>query len=172
MNKSDIQYATSIGSITLVGSFGDFPRKSGNCFSVFTKDGEHERRVLNFNYENLKECIRRGVDWPIKIKVYGNKYAIIHDERIPPSWYDSEYCEICSPEKYWPEPQRLRKEREIEAGVIKKGKIDLESGIQIVKRQMLTVYKGFEDLNKEKPLGYTYGKLTEVTVSELPDVDI
>lgn len=115
----EIANALEVTTQTLVGKMGkDFPRKSGNCFSVETDQGK-EYRIVNFNVENWEEMIKRGLELPIKIGILGGRTAIIHDDRIPEEWYDYQYCPTCCPEFYLPEPQKLAKERKRSRGHIK-----------------------------------------------------
>lgn len=101
---------------TLVGSFGDFPRKFGNCFSVEDEDGKNYR-ILNFKIENIKELVRRGeLSWPIKCEALGEHSAVINDGRIPDDWYMDHFCETCTPLDLLPLPQRLQQLRDIQRG--------------------------------------------------------
>lgn len=107
----------SIGMQTLVGTGGqEFPYKRGNCFSMHNDEGEGYR-IVNFNVENLKELIKRGLTWPIKVHPISKRHAILHDERIPHEWYDDRFCSICCPESLLPLPQRAAKFRDREYGV-------------------------------------------------------
>jgi hypothetical protein len=107
--------AVEIGEQTLVGSFGDFPRKHGNCFGLITEEGKNYR-IVNFIVENLEEALERGLEWPIKIIPITERTAIIHDERIPHDWYMDRWCEVCCPHDLLPIPQKLRQDREIKYG--------------------------------------------------------
>jgi hypothetical protein len=112
--------AVEITTTTLVGYHykkeEQFPRPRGNCFSVEVPD-HGEYRIVNFSYENIKEAVRRGVSWPIKILPIGRRVAVLHDARIPWDWYDSKWCETCCPDRLLPPPQRLLHLLEIERGV-------------------------------------------------------
>ena len=98
--------AKSFGSITLVGyHIQNYPSKDGNCFSVKLFD-DSETRVVNFNYENLEELIKRNiVSFPITIEVLGDEHCKISDDRIPKEWYMEEYCQICTPTRFFSEEQ-------------------------------------------------------------------
>lgn len=98
--------ALEIYSHTLLGISGEFPIIKGNCFSVLTdeinKDTPKDptRRILNYNFENLKELIKRGIiDFPIEITPYKQAWAYITDPRIPEEWNVYDYCRICGPKK-------------------------------------------------------------------------
>lgn len=104
---------------TLVGHWAEkFPYPSGNCFSVEFDDGT-QARIVNFGVENLREAIKRGVNYPIKCRLIDEKHAIIHDERIPDNWYKDLWCECCCPKELLPLPQKLVHERQILQGARK-----------------------------------------------------
>ena len=109
--------AKQITSCTLVGYIGkDFPMKRGNCFSVEAEDGK-DYRIVNFNHENIEELLeRRTIEFPVKISPIGEGVALIADERIPTDWYDSRYCETCTPRNLLPQPQQLRIFLDIQSG--------------------------------------------------------
>jgi len=108
--------AFSISEHTLIGVGGDdFPLSSGNCFSVEAEDRKYYR-IINFVLENLEEAIKRGIDWPIEIKILRGRIAVIHDSRIPDSWYSTRFCEVCTPKDMLPLPQLLAHERQIARG--------------------------------------------------------
>lgn len=93
----------AIGMVTLVGvPKTEYPLSWGNCFSArltAEKSGQYAD-IVNFDYENLKELLRRGtLTWPIEI-VYldeARKIALVRDPRIPAEWYRTKYCEVCTP---------------------------------------------------------------------------
>lgn len=127
MNKSDMNTidAYSIGMQTLVGSYGEFPRKHGNCFSLHTNNdpsidynqGKDGYRIVNFNVENLKHLIQYyELDFPIKILPLSDYIAVIHDWRIPDNYYDDRWCEICCPYSLLPIQQQLQQNLEIGRG--------------------------------------------------------
>lgn len=133
-------------SHTLVGydMSAKFPREHGNCFSVMEEllpgaaddikskpDDERweaiskaqkenllrENRIVNFNHENMEELLERGVvQWPIDILVVVPGVAVIHDARIPASWYDKYFCPTCCPTSHLPVTQHLNSMRDIESG--------------------------------------------------------
>jgi len=108
--------AIRIAGQTLVGSFGEFPRKGGNCFSIENED-DKEYRILNFKIENLEELIRRGeLSWPIKCESLSEYSAVVNDGRIPDDWYMDHFCEVCTPLDLLPLPQRLKHLRDIQRG--------------------------------------------------------
>jgi hypothetical protein len=116
LEVGDPLMAEAMTSHTLVGyRDGPYPMASGNCFSVRVDPGE-EYRIVNFGYENLREAIRRGITWPIQILPIALKLAVIHDTRIPDSWYSKQWCETCCPTRFLPPPQRLAHLRDIERG--------------------------------------------------------
>ncbi len=132
-----------VSSTTLIGSYGDFPRARGNCFSVYREEvvGSHgtaprrDFRVLNFNLENLEHLIEiKLVQWPIDILVYENHYALIHDKRIPDEYYQKHFCEVCCPEDLLPMPQRLALDRMILRG--EREIIKTDDGLRIEKRKI------------------------------------
>ena len=107
MNKDKIINGIRIGEITLVAYLGDFPRESGNCFSMVTEKEPY--KIVNFHAENLEELIeRKVVSWPIKIIPISKTEAIVCDERIPDEWYKTEYCTICCPDDLLPPQQKAK----------------------------------------------------------------
>lgn len=109
--------AHRMGSVTLVGYLHtEFPRKHGNCFSVYTDEGSYQ--IVNFNYENLNELLRTEVvSFPITITPLGDtKSAMISDERIPNEWYSSYFCPVCTPTEYLLPTQRLLQILDIKRG--------------------------------------------------------
>ena len=106
MKALDITHSTCVGLPDR-----DDPQSHGNCFGVRADNGK-SYRVANFNLENLESLIRKGLTWPIDIKPLGEGNALIHDPRIGERWYQSEYCEICTPRALLPAPQIDRRERE------------------------------------------------------------
>jgi hypothetical protein len=110
--------AIQIAGSTCVGvSSHDRPQPWGNCFSVKADDGKYYQ-IANFNLENLEALIEKGLAWPIALKSLGERHALIHDSRIGERWYDKEYCEICTPQRFWPAPQVDKREREVLRGAI------------------------------------------------------
>lgn len=108
--------ASSIAGQTLVGSYGEFPRKSGNCFSVRDEKNK-EYKILNFKVENLQELIERNIiSWPVKCVELNERNAVINDGRIPDEWYANHFCETCTPSSLLPLPQRLQQLRDIQRG--------------------------------------------------------
>ncbi len=115
MKIEDLIDAYEVTSTTLIGSFGDFPRSVGNCFSLKT-DIDKDYRIVNFNAENLDELLKRGLTWPVKILPMNERIAIICDARISDKWYDERYCSICCPDSLLPHPQLASQLREIDRG--------------------------------------------------------
>lgn len=116
LDYNKTENAVSVTTITLVGYSADkYPIDGGNCFSVLT-DEDKEYRIVNFGHENWEEMINRGVDYPIKIIPISERQAIVHDSRIPHSWYSDRFCEVCTPLHLRPITQRLRTQRDIECG--------------------------------------------------------
>lgn len=103
-----------------------YPVERGNYFSVSTSNSI-QYSILNFYVENLIEVIRRGIKWPIKIMLMSNSHAVIHDERIPDSWYCERFIETCAPIGILPIPQRLTHLRQIARGQ----RNETERGIKI-----------------------------------------
>lgn len=100
--------ATSITCQTLVGTWGEFPRDHGNCFSMMADDG-HEYKIVNAYAENLEYLLEKGVcGYPIHIKAIGTHTAVLEDRRIPKAFLRGDYCEICCPHGLLPFWQRLR----------------------------------------------------------------
>lgn len=116
MTETNNLKALQIEGRTLIGVSAERPVNFGNCFSVLGSDSRRYK-IVNFFVENLTECIKQGVVFPIQIKVLEDNIAVIHDARIPDEWYRSDFCEACCPEDLLPLPQRLVHEREIEQGV-------------------------------------------------------
>lgn len=115
MNGSELLDGVEIGSQTLIGSFGEFPRSIGNCFDLITSDGKYYR-IVNFVVENLEELLRIGLTWPVKILPLGERTAVICDGRIGDEWYDKEYCTVCCPSNLLPHPQQTKHLRQILRG--------------------------------------------------------
>lgn len=109
--------ADFVTSVTLVGYITDsYPSPRGNCFSVKGQNGQ-SYRILNFNHENLEELMRRDIiEWPIMIHELEPGYAVVADARIPDEWYDTKFCNTCTPRNLLPYPQLLRIELEIMRG--------------------------------------------------------
>lgn len=109
MNYKTVK-AICIEGHTLIGSYGDFPRSSGNCFTVKGKNGKNYR-IVNFIYENLMELEKQGLTWPVEIEVLEENIAVINDPRVADRWYLSKFCEVCCPESLLPVPQLLQHKR-------------------------------------------------------------
>lgn len=106
----------SFGSVTLVEFLGDYPRESGNCFSLLTEEDAYVK-ILNFNHENLKKLIDDGVvSFPIIISKLSEYKAVIVDGRIPDEWYSNKFCEVCTPDDLLPLPQKIKHQLEIDRG--------------------------------------------------------
>ena len=94
-----------IDDVTLVGYMpNSYPTDRGNCFSLIAKGDNIENyesyRIDNFNYENLKELLRLGLTFPIKIEIIESKnringIAAICDSRIGKEWYSTKFCRSC-----------------------------------------------------------------------------
>lgn len=102
--------AVEISEETLVGF--------NNCFSVMTSQRKHYK-IVNFYAEALRSLLHDGLTWPVKIAVLGEKWAAIHDTRIPRDKYCQSFCEICTPTELLPIPQRLRMALDIASGRLK-----------------------------------------------------
>ena len=116
--------AIGIGGRTLVGYDGNFPRRHGNCFSLYTDGPSYD--IVNFNAENLDYLLRNGLFWPIKIVVLGAGIAVINDERIGDRWYQDRFCEVCTPRDLLPITQRLEEERRIALGSMSRKECEAE----------------------------------------------
>lgn len=117
IDKLITKQAIGVTSNTLLGvSSKEYPLEWGNCFSVKTSD-DGNYKIVNFIVENLEEVIRRGVNWPITIKVLSDNIAVINDIRIPHNWYRDRWCTTCCPKDLLPIPQQLEYERNILSGV-------------------------------------------------------
>lgn len=123
--------AHHIGCVTLVGvSSTDYPLGLGNCFDLITQSEipqtlpekikvmeSNSYRIVNFVYENFIELFERGtLNWPVKIHPISKSLAILHDERIPHSWYPKEFCQVCCGYEHLPITQKLAKDRDIKSG--------------------------------------------------------
>jgi hypothetical protein len=108
--------ALEIGSVTLVGVYGEPPHEHGNCFDVKCDDGLW-RRVLNFNHENLEALEKVGLTWPIECEVLSERTVVIMDPRIGERWYQQYYCTVCTPQNLLPITQRQRQLRDIARGL-------------------------------------------------------
>lgn len=110
--------AFAIGDQTCVGIGPyplQFPLQRGNCFSLWVDGGKYYR-VANFYVENLEELLRRGLTWPVEVKMLGDRNLLIHDPRIGERWYSKRYCEICCLKSALPAPQLDAIERDILRG--------------------------------------------------------
>lgn len=105
--QDNMRIPIKFGATTLIGSFGEFPRKTGNCFSLMDEKGEYHR-VVNFNYENLKEWMHRTGQTDVDVECIPKSDHIwmIADERIPKNWYSNRFCEVCTPYRLLPYEQR------------------------------------------------------------------
>lgn len=116
--ESDLKQAVRILGSTLVAvDTRKYPVQHGNCCTVETEGGERYR-ILNFYAENLREAVERGVSWPIRILALSGSHAVVHDCRIPRSWYRPDYCESCTPLELLPPQQALAYAREKEIGAV------------------------------------------------------
>lgn len=107
MNYPESITGVRVTSVTLVGYIvKSYPAPGGNCFSMKCNDGK-ERRIVNFNYENLQHCIANGVTLPIRIIPLSDRIAAVADPRIPRNYYDKTWCTTCCPESLLPIPQRI-----------------------------------------------------------------
>lgn len=107
--------ATEIGSQTLVGYSGPYPRPSGNCFSLKAEGNYY--KILNFGAENLNYALNNGlITWPIRIHPLSENHAVIHDERIPHNWYQDRFCNLCTPKDLLPITQQLHNHLDILSG--------------------------------------------------------
>ncbi len=151
MKENDIVEGIEITMETLVGSFGKYPRKFGNCFSMRTNNDKHYR-IVNFNVENLRELIRLEVKLPVKLLPLRDGTAVICDERIPDEWYNTEYCSVCCPHDLLPHPQQARYIRQIMRG----DRREITTEIDGVKMTIVKSRLG----GSEKTVGYK-GKTVE-----------
>ena len=100
---------TEIGSQTLVGTSGAYPRASGNCFDVICDGHKQSFKIANFHIENLKKLMQfKMIELPIHCYFISDKVALIADPRVPLSWYQNHFCEVCTPFDLLPLPQQLR----------------------------------------------------------------
>lgn len=93
-----MQIPTAIGSTSLVGVSGEYPRGFGNYISLYDKNSKEEYFVVNLSYEDLEDAIKLGiVGDTIEADIYeceGEKVAFITDTRLPekarsPRWWYS-----------------------------------------------------------------------------------
>ncbi len=111
--------ARCVGETTCVGFNADkYPAEHGNCFSVENVTDGKGFKILNFIHENLAELMREGLTWPVRCQSLSDRHAVIHDERIPDSFYERWFCEVCCPVDLLPSPQLLRRERWIATGYL------------------------------------------------------
>jgi len=121
--------AVAITGHTLVGyNTDEYPIKRGNCFSVETEDGKNYR-ILNFGLENLEHLLaEKGLTWPVKIVVLGERHAALSDERIGDRWYQSKFCSVCTPRDLIPLPQLLENDRDEARGTTTRKLVEMEDG--------------------------------------------
>jgi hypothetical protein len=123
----------NIGLQTLVGSFGNYPRKHGNCFSMGT-DNNNSVRIVNFLVENLEYLLKKKwITYPIKLKSVSGYVAIIDDDRIPETFYRKLYCTVCCPSNLLLQEQQDERQRQIESG-----ELIIRNGIEIRKVKATT----------------------------------
>lgn len=123
-----------IGGVTMLGCYiKRYPSPHGNCFSLRDTD-DKEHKVVNFNYENLKEWMKRTGQKDIRVRCIPKSDHIweIADERIPSDWYSKEYCPVCTPLRMLPLEQR---KKEMARSTYKK--VKLEDGGELVLRSTL-----------------------------------
>lgn len=113
----NIKKAVRTSYVTLVGyAAHSFPMESGNCFSVIAEDGK-EYSVVNFNYENLKELLKREeLEWPIDVLPISENHCVIADHRIPIGWYSAKFCETCTPRHLLTPQQKLQRMLDLKSG--------------------------------------------------------
>lgn len=102
--------AVNIGSTTLIGTSGEYPRERGNCFSVSDADGK-DYRIVNFVYENLKHLITKGLTFPLQCEVLDKNIAVVNDHRIGDRWYQTRFCTVCCPDNLLTVPQQMQHRR-------------------------------------------------------------
>jgi hypothetical protein len=125
----------NIGLQTLIGSFGNYPRKHGNCFSMGT-DNNDSVRIVNFLVENLEYLLKKKwITYPIKLKSLSDRsgVAIIDDDRIPETFYRKLYCTVCCPSNLLLQEQQDERQRQIESG-----ELIIRDGIEIRKVKATT----------------------------------
>lgn len=108
-NNGTLGTIESVTTKTLV-SYGssEFPRSTGNCFSVKCSGIDSNIKIVNFNYENLEYLINIGmINFPMTCYFIGEYTAVMYDSRIPLKWYQNHFCTTCCPENLLPMPQRL-----------------------------------------------------------------
>lgn len=121
--------AIAVAGSTLVGYCTDeYPIEYGNCFSVATEDGKNYR-ILNFGLENLEHLLaEKGLTWPVKIVVLGERHAALSDERIGDRWYWPRFCSVCTPRDLIPLPQLLENDRDEARGTTKRTLVEMADG--------------------------------------------
>ena len=123
-----IHNAIAVGSVTLVGHSGPFPRKRGNCFDVICKNTK-TIRIVNLNYENLRHLLSLGtIYWPIRVLEIGEGTGIIYDARVPDDFIDKEWCTTCCSERLLPMSQRIERRMHIAKGEIRIKRCKCEDG--------------------------------------------
>lgn len=116
-NLPRLQAERITGATMMCVRYPTYPFPSGNCFSVLVATDRF--RIVNFNLENLREAVKRGVTWPIQIVDLGEGRAMIHDSRIPDDWYAKEFCTVCTPVYMMPIDQQAKRDRHVLQGRIK-----------------------------------------------------
>ncbi len=96
-----------------------------NCFSM---EGENKEdyRIVNFYHEILEKLLKKGLKFPISIRILKGHTAVIQDFRIANEYYRDDYCTVCCPEDLLTEPQRFEIERDLESG--RRTEIEAEIG--------------------------------------------
>lgn len=137
----NIKKAKRTGYVTYVGYVTcSFPMETGNCFSVISEDGS-EYSVVNFNYENLKELLKRGeLEWPIDIISISEQHCVVADHRIPIEWYNTKFCETCTPKHLLTPQQKLSRILDLKSGKRTERKVIIDGNeyVSITKRSDMT----------------------------------
>ena len=115
---TDAVRMTSMTLVAFCNPDRKFPMPAGNCFTVATAAG-NDYKILNFGWENLEHLLNeKTVAWPLKIHPLSERYAVLHDPRIPAEYYPDHFCETCTPRRLQPLPQRLRFDLRVQRGEI------------------------------------------------------
>lgn len=124
IENMETKEAVGVGFVSCVGIIAreeDYPLNHGNYFFLHTGDG-HEYEIANFWFEDFEMVIKReNIKYPIPIKILNERWAIIHDHRIPHNWY---YDSISyrAPKEFWPLNKLAERQRDIRCRCFKNHK--------------------------------------------------
>lgn len=175
--KTTKRWITGIQGHTCVGSFGDYPRQHGNCFSSKLRRYPSSVRIINMLLENIEHLVKTKVlSWPIQVdQIDGTNIAIVNDERIPKEYYyvshDGGYCPVCTPWRYQTPAWRKQWAAKIKSGDVQISKS--KDGMRIIKQKFPASNKPLKTLPFKVTLvaNRTYGIPSDSAVKGVPLIE-